>query len=61
VTFTGTDGAQRVATDVLTKRLAELVEADPNADHDHEACIASAAAMGVPRAWAHTPETYLSM
>jgi hypothetical protein len=60
VTFTGTDGAQRIASAVLTDQLAELIEADSNADHDHDACIASARAMGVPASYAHTPETYLS-
>lgn len=34
---------------------------DQNSDHDHEACIAHAASLGVPPSWAHTPETYLSM
>lgn len=34
---------------------------DPNADHDHAACIERARALGVPPSWAHTPETYLSM
>lgn len=30
-------------------------------DHDHDACIAYAAKQGVPAAWAHRVETYLSM
>lgn len=45
------------------KRMARLtrVYLPENSDHDHDACIRSAQSMGVPAAYAHTPETYLSM
>lgn len=39
---------------------AKLAESDPNANHDHAACIEGARKLGVPAAYAHTPETYLS-
>lgn len=55
----GTDRGVTGAANVVM--LSSLREVDRNADHDHEACIASARKMGVPAAWAHRPETYLSM
>jgi hypothetical protein len=56
--FRGTDRAVRVAAGQLA--VSGLQNLDPNADHDHAACIARAAEMGVPAWSAHTPETYLS-
>lgn len=55
-----------VGTDLACRRAKRLIgfsviKAKDNADHDHDACIAAAQKMGVPAAWAHTPETYLSM
>ena len=55
----GTDRAATGAANVIM--LSGLRAADRNANHDHAACIASAAKLGVPASWAHTPETYLSM
>ena len=55
----GTDSAAARARLLLAE--SGLKNDDPNADHDHASCIARAASMGVPPAWAHTPETYLSM
>lgn len=57
--FRGTDRAVLGGKNVLA--FSSLQELDPNADHDHAKCIASARAMGVPEAWAHRPETYLSV
>lgn len=59
ITIVGTDRGKRLALEVA--KIARVYEPDPNADHDHAACVASAREMGVPEAWAHTPETYLSM
>lgn len=58
VFVTGTDRGVRVAAGEVA--VSGLQALDKNADHDHAGCIASARAMGVPAAWAHTPETYLS-
>lgn len=55
----GTDGAVARARALLAQ--SGLRNEDSNADHDHASCVARAASMGVPPAWAHTPETYLSM
>jgi hypothetical protein len=54
----GTDKALNTAQRIIN---VSGFEVDPNSDHDHERCIASARAMGVPADYAHTPETYLSM
>lgn len=45
------------------KKMARLtrVYMPENSDHDHDRCISAAQSMGVPAAYAHTPETYLSM
>lgn len=55
----GTELSVRKAKELAIE--LDIAETDPNADHDHERCIASARAMGVPASWAHRPETYLSM
>jgi hypothetical protein len=59
VWFRGTARAMTRATGVI--KTSGVHEPDRNADHDHAACLANAAKQGVPAAWAHTPETYLSM
>jgi hypothetical protein len=58
VYFRGTERAVIGARNALM--FSGLQNLDANADHDHRACIANAAAMGVPAEYAHTPETYLS-
>lgn len=54
----GTQRAQLIAEVAIIA--SGLTEMDRNADHDHARCIASARKQGVPAAWAHMPETYLS-
>lgn len=54
----GTDRGKRMALAVAG--VAKAYEPDHNADHDHAKCVESARKMGVPEAYAHTPETYLS-
>lgn len=56
--FRGTDRGVLGGKNVLA--MSGLQELDPNADHNHEACLARAREMGVPPEWAHRPETYLS-
>lgn len=55
----GTDTAVRWAVQKLVETGAR--DEDQDSDHDHADCIRRARSMGVPEAWAHTPETYLSM
>jgi hypothetical protein len=58
ISFRGTERAVHGASNLLM--LSGLQALDSNADHDHAACIKQAQSMGVPAAYAHTPETYLS-
>jgi hypothetical protein len=56
--ITGTERALHTAQAIIG---ISGFEQPANSDHDHDDCIKRAQSMGVPAAWAHTPETYLSM
>lgn len=50
----------RSAIETAQNIVAAVQHPDRHADHDHASCVASAARLGVPAAYAHTPESYLS-